>query len=182
MLEPRRPGPRACPRGAVAFEMGEQPGGTVGYQVRFEEAVSAKTRLCFVTEGILVRRLLADPQLRGVDAVVLDEFHERHLDTDLSLALLRRLQQTTRPGLKLIVMSATLDAAPVAAFLGGAPVVNAPGRMFPLTIEHQPYSPEPLHVQVRQALEQLARERDVPACGPYTRLPAGRLGDPPRTA
>lgn len=157
VLEPRRIAARMAAR-RVAFEMGEQAGETVGYQVRFEEAVGPRTRLRFVTEGILVRRLLADPQLKGVDAVVLDEFHERHLDTDLSLALLRRLQRTTRPDLRLIVMSATLDAAPIAAFLGGCAVRNAPGRMFPLTVEHLPYSPEPLHVQVRLALARLLSE------------------------
>lgn len=157
VLEPRRLPTRMAAR-RVASEMGQEVGNTVGYQVRFDEKVSAATRLRFVTEGIFLRRMLADPLLRGVSAVVLDEFHERHLDGDLALALLRRLQQTSRPDLKVVIMSATLDAEPVAAFLGGCPVMDAPGRAFPLTIAYSPYSVEPLHVQVRMAVEQLARD------------------------
>jgi ATP-dependent helicase HrpB len=159
VLEPRRIAARMAAR-RVASEMGEEVGGTVGYQVRFEERVSARTRLRFVTEGILTRRLLSDPELAGVDAVVLDEFHERHLDSDLALALLKRLQQR-RPSLRLIVMSATLDAAPIAAYLGDAtgpcPRISSQGRAYPLTITHTPYSPDPLEVQVRRAVEQLER-------------------------
>ncbi|SEB84899.1 ATP-dependent helicase HrpB [Terriglobus roseus] len=158
VLEPRRLPARMAAR-RVAWERNEQAGETVGFQVRFEEAIGPKTRLRFVTEGILVRRLISDPLLPGVDAVVLDEFHERHIDSDLALALLRRLQQTTRPDLKIIVMSATLDAAPVAAFLGNCEMLYAAGRVFPLTVEYTPYSVEPLHVQVRQAVERLHRER-----------------------
>jgi ATP-dependent helicase HrpB len=157
VLEPRRLPARMAAR-RVAQEMGEEVGGTVGYQVRFDEKVSAKTRLRFVTEGIFLRRLIADPALRGVGAVVLDEFHERHLDGDLALALLRRVQQTSRPDLKIIVMSATLDAEPVAEFLGGCPIMNAPGRVFPLTITYMPNAAEPLHVQVRMAVQRLMRD------------------------
>src|SRR5581483_6947568 len=101
VLEPRRIAARMAAR-RVAAEMGEQPGGTVGYQVRFEEAAGEKTRLRFLTEGVLTRRMISDPELRGVSAVVLDEFHERHIETDLALALLRRLQRTRRPGLRII--------------------------------------------------------------------------------
>jgi ATP-dependent helicase HrpB len=158
VLEPRRIAARMAAR-RVAWELGEQPGDTVGYQVRFEEVGGPRTRLRFVTEGVLVRRMLADPLLRGVDAVVLDEFHERHIDSDLALALLRHLQQTQRPDLKIVVMSATLDAAPVAQFLGDCPIVTAHGRAFPLTVEHLPYTPDPLHLQVRAAVEKLLRER-----------------------
>lgn len=157
VLEPRRLPARMAAR-RVAQEMGEDVGGTVGYQVRFDEKISAKTRLRFVTEGIFLRRLIADPALHGVGAVVLDEFHERHLDGDLALALLRRVQQTSRPDLKIVVMSATLDAAPVAKFLGGCPVMDAPGRMFPLTIGYMPQAADPLHVQVRTAVQRLMRE------------------------
>ena len=110
VLEPRRIAARMAAR-RVAWEMGEQVGQTVGYQVRFEEAVGPQTRLRFVTEGVLTRRLLSDPGLKGVAAVVLDEFHERHLESDLALALLKRLQQT-RPDLRIVVMSATLDTGP----------------------------------------------------------------------
>ena len=167
VLEPRRLAARLAAR-RVAWEMGENAGETVGYQVRFEEVAGPKTRLRFVTEGILTRRQLSDPQLRGVDAVVLDEFHERHLDTDLALALLRRLQLTRRAAggdLKLVVMSATLATAPVAEFLSEegspCPVLRSEGRMFPLSIRHLPYSPEPLERQVRGALEELNREGEI---------------------
>src|SRR6201989_2281663 len=107
VLEPRRIAARLAAR-RVAQEMGEAVGRTVGYQVRFEEAVGPATRIRFVTEGILTRRLLTDPALRNVSAVILDEFHERHLDADLALALLRRLQKTTRRDLRIVIMSATL--------------------------------------------------------------------------
>ena len=154
VLEPRRIAARLGAR-RVAWEMGEELGRTVGYQVRFERVAGPETRLHFLTEGVLTRRLLSDPELAGVGAVVLDEFHERHLETDLALALLRRLQQR-RPELRLVVMSATLEAAPVARFLGGCPVVHSPGKLFALTVEHTPYSPAPLHDQVRDALEAAA--------------------------
>jgi ATP-dependent helicase HrpB len=130
VLEPRRIAARAAAV-RVAQEMGERPGGTVGYQVRFDEVASARTRLRFVTEGILARRLLADPELRGVSALVLDEFHERHLPGDLTFALAQRLL----PKVKLVVMSATLDAAPLAEHLGAA-TVRSEGRRFPVEIEH----------------------------------------------
>lgn len=153
VLEPRRMAARMAAR-RVAWEMGEEPGKTVGYQVRFEHVASAETRLHFLTEGVLVRRMLTDPDLEGVEVVVLDEFHERHIETDLALALLRRLQRR-RPELKLVVMSATLEAGPIAEFLGGCPVLRSAGRAFPLTIEHRPYSPERLEDQVREAVEGL---------------------------
>ena len=156
VLEPRRIAARLAAR-RVASEMDEQVGETVGYQVRFEEVSGPRTRLRFMTEGVLTRRMLSDPELKGVDAVVLDEFHERHLDSDLALALLKRLQRR-RPDLKLLVMSATLDAAPVANFLGGCPLVRSAGRAFELSIEHLPYSPDPLPVQVRKAVELLGRD------------------------
>ena len=156
VLEPRRIAARMAAR-RVAFEFGEDVGETIGYQVRFEEKISPRTRLRFVTEGILTRRLLTDPTLKGVDAIVLDEFHERHIDSDLALALLKRLQRT-RPELRIIVMSATLDAAPIAGFLEDCPILRSEGRLFPLSIRHLPYSPEPLHIQVRKALELLTSE------------------------
>jgi len=156
VLEPRRIAARLAAR-RVAWELGEQVGETVGYQVRFEEAIGPRTRLRFVTEGVLTRRLLSDPELKGVDTVVLDEFHERHLESDLALALLKRLQQT-RPDLRIIVMSATLDAAPVAHYLDDCPILRSEGTLFEVSIDHLPYSPEPLHVQVRNAVELLIRE------------------------
>ncbi len=153
VLEPRRIAARLAAR-RVAWELGEALGETVGYQIRFEEAVGPRTRLRFVTEGVLTRRLLSDPNLKGVDAVVLDEFHERHLESDLALALLKRLQKS-RPDLLIVVMSATLDAEPVARYLNGCPIIRSEGKLFDLSIQHQPYSPEPLEKQVRSAVEQL---------------------------
>jgi ATP-dependent helicase HrpB len=158
VLEPRRLAVRMAAR-RVAQEMSQPLGETVGYQVRFEEVAGPRTRLRFVTEGILTRRLISDPLLSGVDAVVLDEFHERHLETDLALALLRRLQITARPDLLLVVMSATLDAAPIARYLGGCPIVRSEGRLFDLTITYQPYSAAPLERQVAAALEALITQQ-----------------------
>jgi ATP-dependent helicase HrpB len=157
VLEHRRIAARMAAR-RVAREMGEEVGGMVGYQVRFEERIGPRTRLRFVTEGILTRRLLTDPILKGIDTIVLDEFHERHLDSDLALALLKRLR-CTRPELRIIVMSATLDAAPIARFLGNCPILRSEGRLFGLSIRHLPYSPDPLHVQVRKAVELLNTEQ-----------------------
>ena len=96
VLEPRRIAARMAAR-RVAAELGETVGATVGYQVRFKEVAGPATRLRFLTEGVLTRRMVSDPELRGVGTVILDEFHERHLETDLALALLRRLQKTRRP-------------------------------------------------------------------------------------
>jgi ATP-dependent helicase HrpB len=154
VLEPRRLAARLAAR-RVAQEMSESLGGTVGYQIRFEEVTGPRTRLRFLTEGILTRRLISDPLLPGVDAVVLDEFHERHLETDLALALLRRLQSTRRPDLLLIVMSATLDAAPIARYLGDCPTLRSEGRLFDLAIAYQPYTAAPLEKQVASALQSI---------------------------
>jgi ATP-dependent helicase HrpB len=154
VLEPRRLAARLAAR-RVAQELAEKPGETVGYQVRFEDLASPRTRLRFLTEGILTRRLISDPLLAGVDVVILDEFHERHLETDLALALLRRLQRTRRPDLRIVVMSATLDAAPIASFLDDCPVLRSEGRLFDLAVAYQPYSALPLEKQVVSALEGL---------------------------
>jgi ATP-dependent helicase HrpB len=156
VLEPRRIAARLAAR-RVAWELGEEAGETAGYQVRFEKVSGPATRLHFVTEGVLTRRMLSDPQLKGVDAVVLDEFHERHLESDLALALLKRLQRL-RPELRIVVMSATLNAAPVAHFLCDCPVVRSEGRLFDLSIQHLPYSPEPLQSQIKGAVELLLSE------------------------
>src|SRR5689334_10147217 len=155
VLEPRRLAARLAAR-FVAGERGELVGEHVGYQVRFEEVAGPKTRLRFLTEGVLTRRLLSDPTLEAAGCVVLDEFHERHLEGDLALALLRRLQTTRRPDLRLVVMSATLDAAPVAAYLGGARVLRSEGRQYPLEIEYTPHSAAPIEEQVALALGRLA--------------------------
>ena len=157
VLEPRRLAARLAAR-RVAFERNERLGETVGYQVRFEEVAGPRTRLRFMTEGVLTRRLLSDPGLGGVAWVVLDEFHERHLEGDLALALLRRMQKTTRPDLRLAVMSATMEAAPVSAFLGHCPVLRSEGRQYSTSITYTPGSAELLEQQVVSALEKLMRE------------------------
>jgi ATP-dependent helicase HrpB len=151
VLEPRRIAARLSAR-RVAWEAGEEVGQTIGYQVRFEEAIGPKTRLRFVTEGVLTRRLLTDPQLKGVAAVVLDEFHERHLDSDLALALLKRLQKI-RPELRIVVMSATLNSEPIARYLDDCPVLRSEGRQYEVAIQHLAYSARPLASQVSDALE-----------------------------
>jgi ATP-dependent helicase HrpB len=158
VLEPRRLAARLAAR-RVAEEHGEAVGETVGYQVRFESVAGPRTRLRFLTEGVLTRRLLADPELRGVGAVVLDEFHERHLEGDLALALLRRLQQTKRPELRLIVMSATLHGEGLAEFLDDAPRLRSEGRLYPIAVEYTPHSSEPLEEKVAAAARRLLREQ-----------------------
>ena len=156
VLEPRRLAARMAAR-RVAEELGEELGGTVGYQVRFEQVGGPRTRLKFLTEGVLTRRLLSDPTLRGVDVVVLDEFHERHLEGDLALALLRRLQMGERPDLRIVVMSATLDAAPIAEYLESA-VVRSEGRLFPVDVRFSHYSADPLEQQVASAVGRVLEE------------------------
>jgi ATP-dependent helicase HrpB len=157
VLEPRRLAARLAAR-RVAAEGGERVGETVGFQVRFQEVAGPRTRLRFLTEGVLTRRLLSDSTLNGVGAVVLDEFHERHLEGDLALALLRRLQRASRPELRLIVMSATMEAAPVAGFLGNCPVLRSEGRLFDLSISYTPSSPVPVAELVARSLEKLVRQ------------------------
>ena len=158
VLEPRRLAVRLAAR-RVAEERGEKLGEAVGYQVRFEEVSGARTRLRFLTEGVLTRRLLSEPRIARAGAVVLDEFHERHLQSDLALALLRRLQQTTRPGLRIVAMSATLEAGPVARFLGDCPVLRSEGRRYEVGIEHLARPDErPLAAQVAAAVRRLVEE------------------------
>ncbi len=155
VLEPRRLAARLAAR-RVASERGERVGDSVGYQVRFEDFTGPKTRLRYLTEGVLNRRLAGDRDLRGVSTVVLDEFHERHLEGDLALALLLELQRTRRKDLRLIVMSATLDAAPIAAHLGGCPVLRSEGRLYPLELRYTPESAQKLDERVAAALEKTA--------------------------
>ncbi|MGC4049474.1 MAG: DEAD/DEAH box helicase [Paludibaculum sp.] len=158
VLEPRRLAARLAAR-RVASELGEQPGQTVGYQVRFEQVGGPATRLKFLTEGVLTRQLLSDPDLKNVDAVILDEFHERHLEGDLALSLLHRLQQTRRPDLRLVVMSATLHGEPISAFLGGCPVLRSDGRLFDLSVAYTPHSADALETQVAEAVETLVKDQ-----------------------
>lgn len=153
MLQPRRVAARAA-AARIAFEQGWTLGDEVGYQVRFERVLSRNTPLRVLTEGILVRRLVADPELAGVGCVLLDEFHERSIHSDLSLAMLREAK-AVRPDLRLIVMSATLDADAVAEFLRSAAqveVFHVPGRLFPVEIEYAGDSPAPIEDRVADVL------------------------------
>jgi ATP-dependent helicase HrpB len=150
VLEPRRLATRMAAQ-RVAEEMGQQVGATVGYQVRFEEVGSRETKLWYLTEGVLTRKLLSGSELPGVRVVILDEFHERHLETDLALALLLNLQQR-RPDLKVVLMSATLAADTIRAQLGNPPLIQSPGRMFPVSVAYTPHSAAPLEAQVSAAV------------------------------
>ena len=157
VLEPRRLAARMAAR-RVAEEMGQKLGETVGCTMRFEDVSSPATRIRFVTEGVLTRRLVRDPGLEGVSIVVLDEFHERHVHADVALALLARLTRERRPDLGIVVMSATLEADPIAAWLD-APIVRSMGRMYDVAIEHLERADDrPLEVQVASAVRRLVRE------------------------
>jgi ATP-dependent helicase HrpB len=137
VLQPRRVAARAA-AARIADERGWRLGDQVGYHVRFDRRFSARTRLRFLTEGVLTRQLVSDPFLEGVGAVVLDEFHERSLDGDLALALLCEVRREARPDLIIVLMSATLDAEPVAAYLGNSPIVRVDGRSYPVAVEYAP--------------------------------------------
>ncbi len=137
VLQPRRVAARAVAQ-RIAEENRWELGGEVGYVIRFEKRMTDATRLRVMTEGIVTRQLVQDPFLTGVGAVILDEFHERSIHTDLAIAMLKEIRSTVRPDLMLIVMSATLEAEPVAAFLGDAPIVRSEGKMFPVEVSHRP--------------------------------------------
>ncbi|MFD1793014.1 ATP-dependent helicase HrpB [Ochrobactrum teleogrylli] len=136
LLEPRRLAARAAAR-RMAELLGEEPGETVGYRMRLESKVSGRTKILVVTEGVFARMILDDPDLKGVAAVLFDEFHERSLDADFGLALALDVQAALRDDLKILVMSATLDGARVAALLGDAPVIESEGRAFPVDIRYR---------------------------------------------
>ena len=153
LLEPRRLAARAAARRMSAL-IGEEPGGTVGYAMRMENRVSARTRILVVTEGVLSRMILDDPDLPGVAAVLFDEFHERSLDGDFGLALALDVQAALRPDLRLLVMSATIDGAKVAGLLGDAPVVESAGRSFPVDIR---YEERPADMRVEEAVARAVR-------------------------
>jgi ATP-dependent helicase HrpB len=137
LLEPRRLAARAA-AARIAAERQVRLGGEVGYAVRFERALSRETRLIVATNGVFLRRLIDDPLLEGVGAVLFDEVHERSLELDLCLALAAQARREVRPDLWLVAMSATADPGPLAAFLGDAPQIAAEGRVFPVSLAHRP--------------------------------------------
>ncbi len=139
VLQPRRLAARMLAK-RVAEEVGCSLGDEVGYQIRLESRVSAKTKIRFVTEGILLRQMSFDATLRGVSALVFDEFHERHLYGDISLARAVQIQRTTRPDLKIVVMSATLDAMVLKEYLAPCEVLTSQGRSYPVAVEYLPKS------------------------------------------
>jgi ATP-dependent helicase HrpB len=159
MLEPRRLAARAAAR-FMAASLGEPVGETVGYRVRLESRVGPRTRIEVITEGVLTRLIQVDPALEGVGLVIFDEFHERSLHADLGLALCLQSRAVLREDLRLLVMSATLEAEPVAALLGGAPVLRSEGRSFPVETHHLARRPEGRiePAVVRMILTALARD------------------------
>ncbi|WP_419695783.1 ATP-dependent helicase HrpB [Mesorhizobium muleiense] len=153
LLEPRRLAARAAAR-RMAELLGEEPGETVGYAMRMENRTSARTRILVVTEGVLSRMILDDPELPGVSAVFFDEFHERSLDGDFGLALALDVQGALRTDLRLLVMSATLDGARVARLLSGAPVIESEGRAFRVDIR---YDERPAGIAIEDAMAKAIR-------------------------
>jgi ATP-dependent helicase HrpB len=141
ILQPRRLAARMLAT-RVASERSARLGGEVGYQIRLDNVSSKETKILFVTEGILLRQMLADPQLRGISTLVFDEFHERHLYGDITLARALDLQDTVRPDLKIIVMSATLNGAELQEYLATAEILTSEGRMFPVEISHLSHDPK----------------------------------------
>lgn len=135
VLEPRRLAARAAARRMAAM-LGEEVGGTVGYRVRLDTRVGPATRIEVVTDGLFLRQLQEDPEIPGIGAVLFDEFHERGIDSDLALALCLESRAALRDDLRLVVMSATLDGAPVARLLGDAPIVTSQGRAYPVENRH----------------------------------------------
>ena len=141
ILQPRRLAARMLAT-RVASERSVRLGGEVGYQIRLDNVSSKETKILFVTEGILLRQMLADPQLRGISTLVFDEFHERHLYGDITLARALDLQDMVRPDLKIVVMSATLDGAELQEYLKPAEILTSEGRMFPVEISHLSHDPK----------------------------------------
>lgn len=156
MLEPRRLAARAAAL-RMAETLGEPLGRTVGYRIRGEAQVSAATRIEVVTEGILTRMIQSDPELPGVSLVIFDEFHERSLQADLGLALALEIRAALRPDLALLVMSATLDAGPVAALMGDAPRITAEGRAFAVETRWLPRPVDP-SLRLEAAVALLVRQ------------------------
>jgi ATP-dependent helicase HrpB len=159
VLQPRRL-PTRMLAAWVAQARDVKLGDEVGYQMRLDNVTSPATRICYVTEGVLLRRMLADPQLKGVSAVVFDEFHERHLYGDITLARALQIQESTRPDLTLIVMSATLNVATVQKYLHPCAVLSSQGRTYPVAIEYlaKPAGVVPVWDLAVKELQRLVRQ------------------------
>ncbi|MCL2647130.1 MAG: ATP-dependent helicase HrpB [Phycisphaerales bacterium] len=170
MLQPRRVAARAVAE-RIAGERGWEVGNEIGYHVRFEKRYTGRTRIRVMTEGILTRMMLDDPYLDGVGCVILDEFHERNLHTDLAIAFLRELRETVRPELKVVIMSATLEVEPVAAFLGGTEVVKVEGRSWPVEIAWRPGRDSRLEEHIVRVVEKALGEEAS------SQKPEARSGD-----
>lgn len=155
LLQPRRVAARAA-AARMSAERGKPLGDEIGYHVRFESRSGRQTRILVATEGVFLRWLQDDPFIERVAIVIFDEFHERNLNTDLALAMLRRVQQTVRPDVRIVVMSATLDAAPIAQYLNNCPQIDSAGRLFPVETRYVPHeSREHLSTQVAQGVREL---------------------------
>jgi ATP-dependent helicase HrpB len=160
VLQPRRVAARTVAT-RVAWERETRLGAEVGYQIRFDDHTSVGTRICFVTEGILLRWLQDDRTLENVGAVVFDEFHERNLLSDVALALVKHLQQTQRPDLAMVVMSATLDAEPVAAYLDQCPILVSEGQSYPVEVGYLSMPDQrPITAQAADAVERILQDED----------------------
>jgi ATP-dependent helicase HrpB len=159
VLQPRRL-PTRMLAAWVAKSRNVKLGGEVGYQMRLDNVTSRATRICYVTEGVLLRQMLADPDLNGVSAIVFDEFHERHLYGDITLARALQIQESTRPDLIIIVMSATLDVSTVQKYLDPCAVLSSQGRAYPVAIEYlaKPASNAPIWEPAVKELQRLVRQ------------------------
>jgi ATP-dependent helicase HrpB len=160
MLQPRRVAARLSAN-RIADLMGSRVGKKVGYRIRHEHRVGPETRIEVVTEGLLTRILQNDPFLEGIGCVILDEFHERSVHADLCLSLLQDVRREARPDLKLVVMSATLDAERVASYLDDAPVVRSDGRLFPVDVRYEArLDSRPLHKRCADGVRRAVREHE----------------------
>jgi len=159
VLQPRRLATRML-ASWVAQARGVKLGGEVGYRMRLDNVASAATRICYVTEGVLLRQMLADPKLPGVNALIFDEFHERHLYGDITLARALQIQESARPDLIVIVMSATLDVGAVETYMQPCAVLTSEGRTFPVDVEYlpQPSGAAPVWDLAVKETHRLARE------------------------